>query len=47
MVRIKDTLHLKEIQISEALMKEAVSNPLIEIVEKPKPMEFDEEGNLF
>lgn len=47
MVRIKDTLHLKEIQISEALMEEAMSNPQIEIVEKPKPMEFDEDGNLF
>jgi hypothetical protein len=47
MVRIKDTLHLKEIQISEALMKEAMSNPHIEIVEQPKPLEFDEDGNLF
>lgn len=47
MVRIKDTLHLKEIQISAALMEEARSNPQIEIVEKLKSLEFDEYGDLF
>lgn len=46
-VRIKDTLHLREIQISESLMEEAMSNPQVEIIENPKPMAFDEEGNLF
>ena len=47
MIRIRDTLHISEIQISEALLKEAEEHPLIEIVGKPEPLEFDEHGNLF
>lgn len=46
-VRIKDTLHLREIQISEALMAEAVANAQVQIIEKPKPMDFNADGNLF
>ncbi|MDF2524905.1 MAG: hypothetical protein K0R31_2546, partial [Clostridiales bacterium] len=46
-VRIKNTLHLEEIYISEALLNEAVNNPAIEILEEPKYLEFDEEGYLF
>ena len=47
MIRIRDTLHISEIQISEALLKEAEEHPLIEIVGKPEELEFDEDGNLF
>ncbi len=47
MVRIRDTLHISEIQISEALLEEAKSHPAIEIVGEPQELAFDEEGNLF
>lgn len=46
-VRIRDTMHLHNIEISEALMEEARSNPDIEILESPHDLEFDENGNLF
>jgi len=47
MIRIRDTLHISEIQISEAFLKEAQDHPLIEIVGEPEELQFDEEGNLF
>ncbi len=47
MIRIRDTLHISEIQISEAFLPEAQEHPLIEIVGKPEELEFDEDGNLF
>lgn len=46
LVRIKDTLHLEEIIISEALLPEAEANPDIEICGELKEMEFDKDGNL-
>ena len=46
MVRIRDTLHLGEIEISEALREEAEKNPNIDILSEPYPLQFDEEGNL-
>jgi hypothetical protein len=46
-VRIKDTLHLGEIWISEALLEEAKQIPDIEILSEPAPFAFDEKGNLF
>lgn len=46
MIRIRDTLHLGTIEISEALLEEARSNPRIEILEGPYEWEFDEEGYL-
>ena len=46
-VRIRDTLSMGEIYISEALLEEAKSNINIEILEDPKEMQFDENGNLF
>lgn len=46
-VRIKNSLHIDEIYISEALLEEAKNNPDIEILEEPKPFGFDENGNLF
>jgi len=46
LVRIKDTLHIGEIIISEALLPEAEANPDIEICGELMEMEFDEAGNL-
>ncbi len=46
MIRIKNTLKLEEIYISEALIEEARENPNIEILEEPKTMAFDQKGNL-
>ena len=47
MVRIRDTLHLGEIWISEALLPEARANPAVEVLGEPAPLAFDQEGNLF
>ncbi|MDR3589214.1 MAG: lactate racemase domain-containing protein [Negativicutes bacterium] len=46
LVRIKDTLSLGEIYISEALLPEAEANPDIEICGSPEAMKFDAAGNL-
>ncbi|MDK2799159.1 MAG: hypothetical protein PWP27_1755 [Clostridiales bacterium] len=46
-VRIKNSLHIDEIYISEALLEEAKNDPDIEILEEPKYMQFDGNGNLF
>jgi len=46
-VRIPDTAHIGEIYISESMLEEARNKPGIEILEEPKEMEFDENGNLF
>ncbi|WP_425058879.1 hypothetical protein SCACP_35280 [Sporomusa carbonis] len=45
-VRIKDTLHLGEIWISEELLPEARNNPNIDILSEPQEMTFDDKGNL-
>jgi hypothetical protein len=44
-VRIKNTLHLEELEISEALVPEAKQLDLT-IVAGPRPLEFDETGRL-
>ena len=46
-VRIPDTLHIKEVQISEALLAEAENDENIEIVGSLEKMDFDDKGNLF
>lgn len=46
LVRIKDTLHLGEIEISEALLEEAKAHPDVEVLTEPAPMAFDAHGNL-
>lgn len=46
-VRIKNTLKMNEIYISENLILFAKENPQIEILEDPREMNFDENGNLF
>lgn len=46
MVRIPNTLHVKEIQISETMLHEARQNQQIEIIGQPTEIEFDQQGNL-
>jgi hypothetical protein len=45
LVRIKNTLHLEELEISEALLPEARQGGLT-VVSEPRPLEFDETGRL-
>lgn len=47
MIRIRDTLHLGEIEISESLLEEARRHPDIDIVSEPYGLIFDENGDLF
>lgn len=46
LARIRDTLHLGEIEISEPLVPEAQRHPDIDIVSEPYEWTFDEEGYL-
>jgi len=46
LVRIRDTLHLGEIRISETLLPEAERHPDVEVLSQPEPMQFDEQGNF-
>lgn len=46
MVRIKDTLHLGEIHISEAMFEEARHNANLAIIGELCEMDFDADGNL-
>ncbi|MCZ8511363.1 lactate racemase domain-containing protein [Paenibacillus filicis] len=46
LVRIKDTLHLGEIEISVNLLEEAKNHPDIEILSEPYDLPFNSEGNL-
>ena len=46
-VRIQDTMNLEEIYISEAMLKEAEESPHIQVADKLKDWDFDEEGNLW
>jgi len=45
-VRIQDTLHLGEIEVSEALLDEVKRNSHMEILSEKKEISFDEKGNL-
>lgn len=45
-MRIRDTLHLGEVWISEAYAEELRSRTDLEVLGPPEPMRFDEEGNL-
>ncbi len=47
MIRIKNTLELEHMLISECLLEEAEANPNIEILSEAEYMRFDENGNLF
>lgn len=46
-IRIKNTLELEHLFISECLLQEAKANLNIEILSEPEYMNFDEYGNLF
>ena len=46
-VRISDTMHLEQIWVSEALLKEAEINPWVEILSEPQEFSFDPYGNLW
>lgn len=45
-VYIKNTLHMKEILVSEALADIARSIPQAEVCGECKPLSFDEQGNI-
>jgi hypothetical protein len=45
-VRIKDTLHMGDIFVSESMLAEARSNPAIEVLSPPADLVFDRAGNL-
>lgn len=45
-VRIKNTLQLDEVEVSEIYREEIAARPDLEILEGPRPMSFDAEGNL-
>lgn len=45
-VHIKDTLHLGEMYISEALLSEAQTLPQVTILTQPAAMAFDDNGNF-
>jgi hypothetical protein len=45
--RIKNTGLLDEFWVSEAMMEEVETNAALTIVERPKSINFDEDGNLF
>ncbi|RFB18896.1 DUF2088 domain-containing protein [Bacillus sp. HNG] len=47
MVRIKDTLHVSEIEVSEALLDYIKQHPNIEQASDLYEFDFDEKGNLF
>ena len=46
-VHIRDTMHLREIEISRALLEEARNHPQVEILGEPAEWKFNEEGNLW
>lgn len=46
-VRIKNTMEIQEIYVSEALLPEVKANPHMEILSDAELFAFDEKGNLF
>ena len=45
-VRIRNTMELSEMQVSENLLPEMASNPDIEVVGEPSEIEFDDAGDI-
>jgi hypothetical protein len=45
-VRIKNTLHVDEVEASEVYLEEMKKRPDLEVLEGPRPMSFDNQGNL-
>lgn len=46
-VHIKDTMRLEEIEISQAMLEEALTNEHIQVLGEPRDWPFDAEGNLW
>jgi len=46
MIRIRDTLRLGELEVSEALLKEMKEHPRVTSMAPPAEWTFDSEGNL-
>ena len=46
-LRIRDSLHVDELYVSETLLLELRGKPSIEVLEEPEEWVFDEAGNLF
>ena len=46
-VRIKDTMHLEDIWVSEAMLEEAEKNKNVEVLSEPFTWPFNENGDLF
>jgi len=45
-VRIKDTLHIEEMSVSEPLLEEAARHPKVHFIGELQPLTFEEHGNL-
>jgi hypothetical protein len=45
-VRIKNTLHIDEVEVSEAYREEIAGRTDLEVLEGPRPLAFDARGNL-
>jgi hypothetical protein len=45
-IRIRDTLNLEQMQVSEPVAEELRSNPAITFCDPPREMGFDEIGNM-
>ena len=46
-VQIADTLHLAELLVSESCAAELASHAQVEIIDGPREMSFDAQGNLY
>jgi hypothetical protein len=46
LVRIKNTLKLRQMWVSDALLKEARDGERLRVLEDPRPMDFDTDGSL-
>lgn len=46
LVRVENTLALRRIRISEALLDQVENNPDLRVIEEPRPMRFDEGGSI-
>ena len=46
MVRIRDTLYLDRLLVSPAVLERIEDDPAYSIIERPRPIPFDSDGNL-
>jgi hypothetical protein len=46
LVRIKNTLRLRQLWISEALLAEVEGDERLRMIEEPRPVGFDTDGSL-